>query len=81
MSLWNLCTSPVVDLSPDCRIRRVIDPRRECDFVVLVENDSVLSVSPTLECCLRGPILVFYRRSTFFSTCMDLHIDSEGGQL
>ena len=33
---------PVVDLSPDRRIRRVIDPRRESYFVVLVDNGTVL---------------------------------------
>ena len=37
---------PVVDLSPDRRVRRVIDPQRDCDLVVLVTGGSVSSVSP-----------------------------------
>ena len=37
---------PVVDLSPERRVRRVIDPQRECDLVVLVGGGSVSSASP-----------------------------------
>lgn len=32
---------PVIDLSPERRTRRVIDPKRECDLVVLVSGGSV----------------------------------------
>jgi hypothetical protein len=32
---------PVVDLSPERRTRRVIDPNRNCDLVVLVDGGSV----------------------------------------
>ena len=32
---------PVVDLSPDRRVRRVIDPQRDCDLVVLVSGGPV----------------------------------------
>lgn len=34
---------PVVDLSPDRRVRRVIDPQRDCNLVVLVGRGSVPS--------------------------------------
>ena len=37
---------PVVDLSPERRIRRVIDPQRKCDLVVLVSGGTVFPVSP-----------------------------------
>ena len=32
---------PVIDLSPERRVRRVIDPQRECDLLVLVGGGSV----------------------------------------
>ena len=37
---------PVVDISPERRVRRVIDPQRECDIIVLVGGGSVSSVPP-----------------------------------
>jgi hypothetical protein len=37
---------PVVDLSPDRRIRRVIDPQRECNLILLVDGGVVSSVPP-----------------------------------
>ena len=37
---------PVIDLSPDRRVRRVIDPRRECNLIVLVDCGTVLPLSP-----------------------------------
>lgn len=37
---------PVVDLSPDRRVRRVIDPQRECDLVVLAGGNPVSYASP-----------------------------------
>jgi hypothetical protein len=37
---------PVVDLSPERRTPRLIDPKRDCDLIVLVDGGSVYSVSP-----------------------------------
>ena len=37
---------PVIKLSPDYRLPRVIDPLRDRDLIVLVGRGSIFSVSP-----------------------------------